>query len=99
LKYGGEELLQIDVEYQENEGFHIFSFSDDGVGIKEEDNEKIFEVFQRDETSKGTSGSGLGLAIIKEVAERHQGEAWMTKNGGKGASFYISVSKDLGTTS
>ena len=95
LKYGGKELSQINVGYEEDEAFHVFSFSDDGVGIKEEDNKKIFEIFQRHETSKGTSGSGLGLAIVKEVAARHQGETWVANNGKRGASFFVSISKDL----
>ena len=95
LKYGGEKLLQIDVGYKEDEAFHIFSFSNDGVGINEKDAEKIFEIFQRHETARGISGSGLGLAIVKEVAARHQGESWMDKNRENGVSFFISISKDL----
>ncbi len=95
LKYGGDKLLRIDVGYKEDEAFHIFSFSDDGVGINERDAEKIFKIFQRQETSKGTSGSGLGLAIVKEVAARHRGESWMRRNKEKGTSFFISISKDL----
>lgn len=95
LKYGGDKLLQIDVGYKEDEAFHIFSFSDNGVGINEKEAEKIFEIFQRHETSRGISGSGLGLAIVKEVAARHQGESWMDKSGENGASFFISISKEL----
>lgn len=97
LKYGGEELLKIKIGYEENGEFHIFSISDDGVGIKVEDKEKIFEVFQRNETSKGTAGSGLGLAIVKEIAQRHGGQVWIDSQREKGATFYISISKDLGT--
>ena len=95
LKYGGEELSQINVGYEEDDTFHVFSFIDDGVGIKEEDKKKMFEIFQRHETSRRTSGSGLGLAIVKEVAARHQGETWMANNGRKGTSFFVSISKDL----
>jgi signal transduction histidine kinase len=95
LKYGGEELFEIKIGYEENEKFHIFSFSNDGVSIKKEDKEKIFEVFQRNETSRNTPGSGLGLAIVKEIAERHGGRAWMDSSTKKGATFYISISKDL----
>ena len=95
LKYGGEELSQIKVGYEEDEAFHVFSFSDNGVGIKGEDRKTIFEIFHRNETSRRTSGSGMGLAIVKEVAARHKGETWMAKNGRKGASFFVSVSKDL----
>ena len=98
LKYGGEDLLELKVGYEEDEKFHIFSFSDDGVGIKTKDKEKIFNMFQRNETSKGTPGSGLGLAIVKETAERHRGKAWMDCNSKKGTTFYISISKDLEIT-
>lgn len=95
LKYGGEELFEIKIGYKEDRKFHIFSFSDDGVGIKTGDKEKIFEMFQRNETSKGTSGAGLGLTIVKQIAERHGGQVWMNNNGKKGTAFYISISKDL----
>ena len=95
LKYGGEKLLKIKIGYEENGEFHIFSISDDGIGIKVEDKEKIFEVFQRNETSKGTPGSGLGLAIVKEIAQRHGGQVWIDSQREKGATFYISISKDL----
>ena len=95
LKYGGDGMMEIRIGYKEDAAFHILSVSDDGIGIKEEDKEKIFERFQRDETSRGIAGSGLGLAIVKETAERHQGRAWM-ENEKKGVTtFYISISKDL----
>jgi len=38
------------------------------------------------------------LAIVKEIAERHQGEVWVETNTNKGATFYISISNDLGVT-
>jgi len=98
LKYGGEDLHEIKIGYKEDKTFHVFSFSDDGVGIKGEDKEKLFKLFQRSETSKGKAGSGLGLAIVKEIAERHQGEVWVETNTNKGATFYISISNDLGVT-
>ncbi|MCP4574835.1 MAG: sensor histidine kinase [Deltaproteobacteria bacterium] len=70
LKYGGENLSNIRIGYEEDPKFHIFSFRNDGESIKEEDREKKFERFQRNGSSRGVSGSGLGLAIVKEVAER-----------------------------
>lgn len=96
LKYGGDNLHEMRIGYKEDETFHVFSFSDDGVGIKGEDGEKLFKLFQRSETSKGKTGSGLGLAIVKEIAERHRGEVWVETNTKKGVTFYISISKDLG---
>jgi K+-sensing histidine kinase KdpD len=97
LKYGGKDLLQIKIGYEENRRYHVFSLSDDGVGIEAGEEEKIFEVFQRNETSKGTDGSGLGLAIVKEIAQRHGGGVWLDNQREKGAAFYISISKNLRT--
>jgi two-component system, OmpR family, sensor histidine kinase TctE len=51
LKHGGERLSKILTGYEELEDFHIFSFSDNGKGLKEEDSERIFGAFQRNETS------------------------------------------------
>ena len=95
LKYGGNEMLQLKIGYKENEKFHIFSVSDDGVGIKTEERGKLFKKFQREETSLGKKGSGLGLAIVKEIAESHGGRAWVDGNTNVGTTFCISISKDL----
>ena len=95
LKYGGERLSKIWTGYEESEDFHIFSFSDNGKGLKEEDSEKIFGAFQRNETSRGVEGAGLGLTIVKEIAEQHGGKVWVEPRSKKGTTFYISISKNL----
>ncbi len=95
LKYGGDNLSEITVGYKEDENFHILSVGDDGVGIKKEQYEKIFRVYQREKTSRGIAGAGLGLAIVKDVAERHGGEAWAEPGPEKGTTFYIAISKKL----
>ncbi len=95
LKYGGEKLNKIWTGYETNEDFHIFSFSDNGKGLKEEDSERIFGAFHRNETSKGVEGAGLGLTIVKEIAEQHGGKVWVEPRTKKGTTFYISISKNL----
>jgi len=95
LKYGGDNLSEITVGYKEDENFHILSVGDDGVGIKKEQYEKIFRVYQREKTSRGIAGAGLGLAIVKDVAERHGGEAWAEPGPEKGTTFYVAISKKL----
>ena len=84
-----------DIEYLGDEAYHYFSFSDDGMGIKKKDKERIFGRFQRSELSRGTAGSGLGLAIVKEIAKGHQGRVWVSDNEEKGVTFHISVSRSL----
>jgi PAS domain S-box-containing protein len=95
LKYGGNDLSEISIGYKESAQFHILSISDDGVGIKDGDSEKIFGTFQRHETSKGVEGTGLGLSIVKEVAEKHGGRVWMEPGPEKLTTFFISFSKHL----
>ncbi|MCK4604685.1 MAG: HAMP domain-containing histidine kinase [Deltaproteobacteria bacterium] len=95
LKYGGDNLSEITIGYREDEDFHILSVGDDGVGIKKDQYDKIFQVYQREETSKGIAGAGLGLAIVKEVAERHGGKVWAEPGPEKGTTFHFAISKKL----
>ncbi len=95
LKYGGKDLSKLTFGYAETEGSHVFSVTDDGVGIKRKDSDKIFELFQRIETSRGVPGTGLGLAIVKEIAEKHRGSVWVEPGTQDGSIFYVSIAKDL----
>lgn len=95
LKYGGDNLSEIRIGYREDEDFYILSVSDDGVGIQNDQYEKIFQVFQREEASRGIAGAGLGLAIVKEVAERHGGKVWVRPGPEKGTTFHFAISKKL----
>ena len=95
FKYGGDNLSEITIGYREDEDFHILSVGDDGVGIKKDQYDKIFQVYQREETSRGIAGAGLGLAIVKEVAERHGGKVWAEPGPEKGITFYFAISKKL----
>ncbi|MBW1932154.1 MAG: GAF domain-containing sensor histidine kinase [Deltaproteobacteria bacterium] len=95
LKYGGDNLSEISIGYKEDENLHFLSVGDDGVGVKKDQYENIFRVYQREKTSQGTAGAGLGLAIVKEVAERHGGRAWAEPGPEKGTTFYVAISKKL----
>lgn len=95
LKYGGEGLSEIRFACEESEDHYIFSITDNGVGIKEEDMERLFHFFQRLETSSHTEGSGMGLAIAKEAAQKHLGDLWVESAPNRGAKFYLSIAKRL----
>lgn len=95
LKYGGEQLTEIRLGYEQSAEFHILSLSDNGVGISGENREKIFGIFQRHGAPEGVEGAGLGLAIVKEIAERHGGRAWVESGTEGGTTFSISISKDI----
>ncbi|MBW1829657.1 MAG: hypothetical protein JRI74_09585 [Deltaproteobacteria bacterium] len=98
LKYGGDELSEIEIGYEESDEFHILSIKDDGIGIDEKDSKNIFHPFVRSVASMGIDGTGLGLAIVNEIANQHMGKAWGEFGLEKGVIFYISISKDLRLT-
>jgi signal transduction histidine kinase len=96
LKYGGKDLGKIRVGYEQSAEYHIFFVSDNGAGITEENRQKIFGVFQRQESStQAPEGTGLGLAIVREIAEKHCGKAWVESEPGRGATFFFSLSRSL----
>ncbi|MEW6265730.1 MAG: ATP-binding protein [Thermodesulfobacteriota bacterium] len=98
LKYGGERLSEISIGYEDAAGRHVFSVSDNGGGLPQEDSEKIFGRFRR-RPSSGISGAGLGLAIVREIARRHGGDIWVKSWPGRKTTFYVSLAKDLAAES
>ena len=95
LKYGGDDLNEIRIGHEESEEYHILSVGDDGIGLRNEDSNRIFGLFERENYSGGTEGSGLGLAIVKEIAEQHKGKVWTEPGKEGGITFYIAISKEL----
>lgn len=65
-----------------------FSVRDEGMGIAEEDQRRIFERFIRAEGARG-SGSGLGLPIVLAIAEGHGGTVRLLSSPGHGSTFTI----------
>ena len=64
--------------------------SDTGVGIPEDQYEKVFdEFYQVDRRRYG--GTGLGLTIVKGIVEEHGGKIWVDSEVGKGSTFYFTV--------
>ena len=97
LKYGGEDLSEIKIGYEESEDFHTLSVSDNGAGIRKKDRERIFLAFRRGDTYETVEGVGLGLAIVAEIAERHGGIVWTEFREDTWTTFYISIAKHLWT--
>jgi len=66
-------------------------FKNHGVGIKEEEKEKIFNMFYKSDNSK--KGYGLGLYINKAIIEAHNGEIFFNSEYGKGAvsGYYLNI--------
>jgi two-component system, OmpR family, phosphate regulon sensor histidine kinase PhoR len=73
------------------------SVSDQGPGIKSEDQERIFERFYRVDKSRSsaTGGTGLGLSIVKHLLVLHDAQIKVKSILGKGTKFYFTLSSNL----
>jgi len=70
-----------------------FSVEDNGIGIPEEQQDRVFERFFRSKNAlkKKTEGTGLGLFITKNIIEAHHGKIWFESVRGQGTTFYFTL--------
>ena len=66
----------------------VLTVADDGIGIAEGDQERIFAMFTRLHVRDEYSGTGIGLAICRRIAERHGGRIYVESEVGKGSAFH-----------
>ena len=59
------------------------------MGVKPEDQDRIFRAFERSETAQSFGGTGVGLAIVKRTIERLGGTVGVRSHVGAGSQFWI----------
>ena len=67
------------------------SVQDTGMGIAEDDLDRIFERFYKSDKSRSGTGTGLGLAIARHIVELHGGRIWAESAEGKGATLLFTL--------
>ncbi len=93
LKYNLNEKPHITIDCQTLEDKYVFSIADNGIGIPEEHQAKIFEMFQRLHANGEFEGTGIGLATCKKIADIHQGYIAVESEEGLGSTFYFHMPK------
>lgn len=84
---------KINVYALKNDKFVEITVSDNGMGMSEEDQNKLFKL-ETNESTVGTAnekGSGLGLILCKEFVEKHGGKIWVESRLGKGSAFKFTL--------
>jgi PAS domain S-box-containing protein len=84
---------RVDVRCVAENGRVRVSVTDTGIGIKKEDQERIFDKFYRvdDEQVSAIPGTGLGLAIVKETVRLHGGAVFVESTPGQGSTFTVTL--------
>jgi signal transduction histidine kinase len=83
----------VDLSLKKDGGCARVSIRDTGIGIPQEESERIFERFYRVDKSRAreSGGTGLGLSICQWIARAHHGKIEVKSELGKGAEFIVSL--------
>lgn len=91
LKFHGPVPPKIRLTASKENGEWIFGVQDNGIGVKPEYFEQIFQPFRRLHGRGKYEGSGIGLSICRKVVERHNGRIWVESDEGRGAHFRFTL--------
>lgn len=93
VKYRSERPLAIQIISNEENDRWRFEIKDNGMGIREEDQQNAFELFKRFEVSSKREGTGLGLPICKRIIEAHGGSIQLESKKGEGTTIILTLPK------
>lgn len=91
VKYNKSPVPTVTVTTALEEGKLKINIADNGIGIKPEHQQRIFEPFHRLHTKAEFPGTGLGLSICKKIVERQGGSISLESVEGKGSTFIVSL--------
>jgi two-component system, chemotaxis family, sensor kinase Cph1 len=92
VKYSrGNDKIIVRLTRQNN--MAVCSVQDFGIGIPNDQHDKIFQKFYRvtGRNLETYPGMGLGLFIVKDIVERHNGKVWFESKEDEGSTFYFSI--------
>jgi signal transduction histidine kinase len=89
IKFRGERRPEIHIGAERKDSEWELTVADNGIGIAEQDFQRIFVVFQRLHSREKYPGTGIGLAVCKKIVERHGGRIWVESRLGRGTTFHI----------
>jgi PAS domain S-box-containing protein len=93
FKYSEQGYIEVIISQSSSDA--IVSVKDTGIGIPEDEVDKIFDRFHRVQNIKGRSqeGTGIGLAMVKELVKLHGGTISVDSEVGKGSTFKVCIPK------
>lgn len=100
VKFTKEGSILLEAHFEktgEDEGRLCFSVKDSGIGIKDEDKERLFQAFEQVDKlkNKGMEGTGLGLSICKLLVDKMGGKIEVESEYGKGSTFHVYIAQKV----
>ena len=95
IKYNDKEYVTIEIDFFESELFYHFSVKDNGCGIDEKNQKKIFNIFEVLSNSDrfGNRGNGIGLSTVKKLVDEFGGTIIVNSILNEGTKISFSISK------
>jgi signal transduction histidine kinase len=94
VKYNDKPIGKIECTYLSLPDFHQFTIKDNGPGIPEKYQEKVFGVFQTILARDVKESTGIGLSIVKKIIEGKSGKIHIESDGIYGARFIFTIPKN-----
>ncbi|MFC4542107.1 MEDS domain-containing protein [Halosolutus amylolyticus] len=91
ITYSGDDPPQIHVDAERQGDDWVVSVHDSGIGIDPDDQDRVFDVFDRLHSREEYEGTGIGLALCERIVERHGGEIWVESEPGEGSTFSMTL--------
>jgi hypothetical protein len=95
IKYNNKTEVEIKISFTEEEQVYNFKIKDNGLGIEEKNQSKIFDIFEivTNENRFGKKGSGIGLSTVKKLVEGLGGKIQVNSLVGEGTTFGFTIAK------
>ncbi|APX95506.1 ATP-binding protein [Natronorubrum daqingense] len=91
IEYGGTGPTTVHVSATRDGPWWNVTVEDDGIGIAPDDQERIFDVFQRLHSREDHPGVGIGLALCERIVERHEGRISVESELSEGSTFSVTL--------
>ncbi len=97
LKYNDKPVKRVEIASEVQDGHHVISVSDNGIGIADRHHDAVFRVFRRLHPRDAYGGgTGMGLAIVHKIIQQHGGRIWLRSRPGEGTTFYFTLGPAAG---
>ncbi len=91
IKFNTSERPKIKISAENREAHWEFSIRDNGIGIPEEYQQQVLELFKRLHRKEEYEGTGIGLSLTNRIINNHNGTLWIDSAVGEGTTIFFSL--------